>query len=192
MLINIFGISNSNIFGDKNDTRLYVQKTYLNSNYIESNFGEDIDLKNQYRLKNIPDPISIREIASKNYVDNIYKNDIDSNGVKLENIKIVEVNYQPAVNEHLTPKIYVDNAIDEASLVRNIQDNDSANHNLTHINSNSLNNEADNVNEVNTEAYVDQFHNDNERSRRDIGLSFSNEEVDLVKKIKTMISTIIN
>ena len=29
--------------------------------------------------------------------------------------------------------------------------------------------------------YVDQFHNDNERNRRDLGLSFYNEEVDLVK-----------
>ena len=61
---------------------------------------EDIDLKNQYRTKNLPDPISIREAASKNYVDIIFKNDIDSKDVKLEKIKLVEVTYQPAVNEH--------------------------------------------------------------------------------------------
>ena len=30
-------------------------------------------------------------------------------------------------------------------------------------------------------AYVDQFHIDNERKRRDLGLSFYDEEVDLVK-----------
>ena len=44
-----------------------------------------------------------------------------------------------------------------------------------------MNKQAENDNEVNTKAYVDQFHNDNERNRRDIGLSFYNEEVDLVK-----------
>ena len=53
------------------DTSMFVQKTYLRTNYIEANIEEDIDLKNQYRIKNIPDPISIREPASKNYVDNL-------------------------------------------------------------------------------------------------------------------------
>ena len=43
----------------KNDTSLFVQKPYLRTNYIEANIEEDIDLKNQYRIKNIPDPISI-------------------------------------------------------------------------------------------------------------------------------------
>ena len=33
-------------------------------------------------------------------------------------------------------------------------------------------------------AYVDQFHNDIERNRRDLGLSFYNEEVDLLKNIQ--------
>ena len=43
------------------------KKLYLRSNYIENNnedIEEDIDLKNQYRIKNLPDPISIREAAS--------------------------------------------------------------------------------------------------------------------------------
>ena len=45
-----------------------------------------------------------------------------------------------------------------------------------------MNKQAENDKEVITKAYVDQFYNDNERNRRDIGLSFYNEEVDLVKK----------
>ena len=65
MPINVFGNSNSNNNGDKIDTSLFVQKPYLRSNYIEANIEEDIDLKNQYRIKNLPDPISIREAASK-------------------------------------------------------------------------------------------------------------------------------
>ena len=44
-----------------------------------------------------------------------------------------------------------------------------------------MNKQAENDNEVITKAYVDQFHNDNERNRRNLGLSFFNEEVDLVK-----------
>ena len=109
---NVFGNS-SNISDNKFDTSLFLQKPYLRTNYIEADIEEDIDLKNQYRIKNLPDPISIREPANKNYVDNIFENDIDFNDVKLGNIKFVKVNYQTAVNEHLTPKVYVDTAIEE-------------------------------------------------------------------------------
>ena len=68
MPINVFGNSSNNS-GNKIDTSLFVQKPYLRSNYIESNIEEDIDLKNQFRIKNLTDPISIREAASKKYVD---------------------------------------------------------------------------------------------------------------------------
>ena len=138
-------------------------------------------MKSQNRIKILPDPITIREPASKNYVDNIFKNDIDFNDVKLENIKFVKVNYQPAVGEHLTPKIYVDKEIDKNTIVRNNQDNDFSNYNLTNINSITLNKQAENDNQVITKAYVDQFHQENERSRRDVGLDFYNESSDLVK-----------
>ena len=82
--------------------------------------------------------------------------------MNLENVKIVNVNYQPAVNEHLTPKTYVENAIDEASLVRINKDDDFANPSLTNINGITLNTQAVNDNEVITKAYVDHFHNDND------------------------------
>ena len=141
MPINVFGNSFNNN-ENKFDTSLFVQKPYLRTNYIEANIEEDIDLKNQYRIKNLPDPISIREATSKNYVDNL---------------------------------------IDEVSLVRNNQDNDFDNYNLTNINSITLNKQAENDNEVITKAYVDQFHNDNERNRRDLGIDFYNESGDLVK-----------
>ena len=61
--------SSSHDNGNKNDLSLFVQKLYLRTNYVESNIEEDIDLKNHYRIKNSPDPISIREAAVKNYVD---------------------------------------------------------------------------------------------------------------------------
>ena len=141
MPINVFGNSSNNS-EQKNDTSLFVQKPYLRTNYIESNIEEDIDLKNQYRIKNLPDPISITEACSKNYVDN---------------------------------------SIDKVSLVRNNQDNDFNNNNLTNINSITLNTQAVNDNQVITKAYVDQFHQDNERSRRDLGIDFYDESSNLVK-----------
>ena len=75
----------------------------------------------------------------------------------------------------------MDNSIDEPSLVRNNRNNDFGYYNLTNINSITLNTQAVNDNEVITKPYVDQFYQQNERSRRDTGLSFYNEEVDPVK-----------
>ena len=71
MPINVFGnssLDNTN----KIDTSLFVQKPYLRSNSLESNIEEYIDLRNQFRNKNLPDPISRREAASKNYVDTLF------------------------------------------------------------------------------------------------------------------------
>ena len=52
---------------------------------------------------------------------------------------------------------------------------------LSNINSIILNNQAVNDNQFITKSYVDQFHQENERSRRDLGKNFSNESGDLVK-----------
>ena len=188
MPINVFGNSSNNS-EQKIDTSLFVQKPYLRTNYIESNIEEDIDLKNQFRIKNVPDPVSIREAASKNYVDNLFndpsiiKNNshIDLNDRNITNCRFLSVNQLPQIDSHLTAKLYVDNSIDEPSLVRNNQDNDFGNYNLININSITLNKQAENDNEVITKAYVDQFHQENERSRRDVGLDFYNESNDLVK-----------
>ena len=101
------------------------------------------------------------------------------------------MNQLPQIDSHLTAKLYVDREIDQTSLVRNNQDNDFGNYNSTNINTITLNKQAENDNEVITKAYVDQFHQENERSRRDLGKDFYDESSDLVKKIKTMISMMI-
>ena len=141
MPINVFGNSSNNS-EQKIDTSLFVQKPYLRIIYIESNLEEDIDLKNQYKIKNLVDPINLHDACNKNYIDN---------------------------------------SIDEISLIRNNKNNDFGNYNLTNINSITLNNQPINDNEAATKLYVDQFHNDNERSRRDLGIDFYNESNILVK-----------
>ena len=107
-----------------------MQKPYLRTNYIESIIQEDIDLKNQYRIKNLPDPISIGEPVSKNYPNNkfndpsILKNNehIDLNDRNITNARFIQVNQLPQIDSHLTAKLYVDNAIfdevNEHSLLR--------------------------------------------------------------------------
>ena len=75
MPIKVFGkCSSSNNIGNKIDPSLFVQKPYLRTNYIEVNIEEDNDLKKQYRIRNLPDPISIREARGINYVDNSFSN----------------------------------------------------------------------------------------------------------------------
>ena len=189
MPINVFGNSNSNDNNNKIDTILFVRKLYLRTNYIEANLEEDMDLKNQYRTKSLPDPISIREACSKNYVDNLFndpsivKNSkhIDLNDKNFTNARFIQVNQWPQIDSHLTAKLYVDNSIDEPSLVRNNQSNDYSNYKITNIKNITLNKQAENYNEVITKAYVDQFHQESERSRRDLGIDFYNESNDLVK-----------
>ena len=128
MPINVFGNSNSKDNDNKIDTSLFVQKPYLRTNYIEANI-EDINLKNQYGIKNLPDPINIKEAASKNYVDkfkdpSIIQNTayVDFNDENLNNVRSIKVNSFPTLEEQLTPKIYVDPAIsegvDDSSLLR--------------------------------------------------------------------------
>ena len=77
--------------------------------------------------------------------------------------------------------MYVDNAIDKESLVKKHQDKNFNNNNLTIVNTITLHTQAVNDNQVITKSYVDQSHQDSERPRRELGLSFYNEEVDLVK-----------
>ena len=131
MPINVFGNrSSSHGEGNKIDTSLFVQKPYLRTNYIESNLGQDIDLKNQFIIKNLPCPVEKSDAVCKSYVDSgfndpsIIRNTahVDFNDKSLDNVRSVKVNSLPAVREHLTPKFYVDEAIshsvDESSLLR--------------------------------------------------------------------------
>ena len=118
MPINLFG-SSSNNSENRIDTSLFVQKPYLRTSYIEANIEEDIDIKNQIRIKKLPDPISIREAASKKYVNkkfndaSVIKNttQTDFNDKNHNNVRFIKLSSFTAIPEHLTSKMYVDQAI---------------------------------------------------------------------------------
>ena len=189
MPINVFGNSSNNSV-NKIDTSLFVQQPYLRTNYIEANMEEDIDLKNQFRIKNLPNPTGIHNACNKNYVDNkfndssIVKNNahIDLNDRNITNARFIQVYQLPQINSHLTAKLYVETEIDQSSVVRNNKYNDFGNYNLTNINSITLNKQPENDNEVVIKSYVDQFHQENERTRRNLGINFFNEPNYIVKK----------
>ena len=129
MPINVFGNS-SNISEHKNDTSLFVKKPCFRSNYIEANIEENNDLKNQYKLKISPDPITIQDACSKNYVDNkfnessILKNTAhkDLNDKNFTKARFIQVNEWPQIDSHLTAKLYVydtlSNSVDESTSLR--------------------------------------------------------------------------
>ena len=98
---------------------------------MESNIEEDIELKHQFRINNLKDPVSIRDACSKNHADNLFNDPnimkntagIELNERNITNSRFIQVNKLPHVDSHLTAKLYDDNSIDEPSLVRNNQDN---------------------------------------------------------------------
>ena len=62
MLIVVFGNSFSpHDNGNKIDSDINVQKHYLGTIYKGTIFEEDFDFENQFRIRNLLDPISIRE-----------------------------------------------------------------------------------------------------------------------------------
>ena len=193
MPINVFGNSSSSYDNNKIDTSSFVQKPYLRTNYIESNIEEDIDLKNQYRIKNLPDPISIGEPVSKQYVDNkfndpsIIKNTahVDFNDKNLDNVRFVKVNSMPAVGEHLTAKYYVDNAlskaIDESSLLR-LDTDEKLTQDTIDLNSTLISSKT--IVELPTKNYVDNKFNDSSILKNIDNVDFNDKVIDNVGWIK--------
>ena len=99
-------------------------------------------------------------MPTKNYVNNKFNDPsivnntdhVDFNDKNLDNVRWIKVNKMPAVEEHLTPKLYVDSGIHESigyvnglheinrsrrdlSSVFNDQDNEFDNNKLTNLDS---------------------------------------------------------
>ena len=189
---NVFGNSSNNS-EQKIDTSLFVQKPYLRTNYIEANIEKDIDLKNQYRIKNLPDPLSIREAASKKYVDNLFndpsiiKNSahIDLNDRNITNCRFLSVNQLPQIDSHLTAKLYVDKAvsdsIDESSLLR-LDTDEKLTQDTIVLNSTLTSPKT--IVELPTKNYVDNKFNDSSIIKNVDNVDFNDKDNDNVGWIK--------
>ena len=99
MPINVYKNSSNNS-DHKIDTSLFVQKIFQRTTYTESDIEEDLDLKIQFRIEVLPDPISIRKAVSKNYVDNLFNDHsilknishINLNDRNFTNARFIQVN----------------------------------------------------------------------------------------------------
>ena len=192
MPINVFGNSSSNS-DNKIDTSMFVQKPYLRHNYIEADTDEDIDLKNQFRIKNLPYPTEIQDACSKNYVDNkfndpsIIKNTkhIDLNDKNITNCRFLSVNQLPQIDSHLTAKLYVNNTIsdsvDESSLLRLDPDEKLE---RGHILLNSTLTSPKTILEIPTKNYVDNKFNDSSIKKNTDHVDFNDKILDNVHSIK--------
>ena len=123
----------------------------MRTNYLlEANNEEDYDMNNELRNKTQKLPISIREAASENYVDNKYNDPrmientthVNFNEKNIHSVRFVKVNSAPAWSQQLTLKQSVDGDIDKTSLVRNNWDNNFNKFNLTNINCLTLNSQT--------------------------------------------------
>ena len=192
MPIDVFGNSSNN-YDDKIDNSLFVRKPYLRINYIESNIEEDIDLKNQYRIKNLPDPTEIQDACSKKYVDNkfndpsIIKNSahIDLNDRNITNCRFLSVNQLPQIDSHLTAKLYVDKAIsdgvNESSLIR-LDPDEKLNPDSITLNS-TLTTPKTTLEIPTLENYVDNKFNDPSIIKNTDQADFNNKYLDNVRMI---------
>ena len=194
MPIIVFGNSSNNSV-NKIDTSIFVQKRYLRTNYREAKIEEDIDLKNQYKIKNLLDLISIREPASKNYVDNLFNNSsilrnnahIDLNDRNITNARFIQVNQLPQIDSHLTAKLYVDNAIpdgvNESSLVR-LDPDEKLKQDSIILNSTLTSPKT--ILEILTKNYVDNKFNDPSIIKNTDHVDFNDKDIDNVHSIKVI------
>ena len=132
-------------------------------------------------------PKTTIEIPTKSYVDSrindpsIIRNNthVDFNDKNLDNVRLVKVNSLPAVREHLTLQIYVDEDIsfwlDELSLLRLDPDEKLKQVEQDSIILNSSFTSLKTIIEVPTKSYVDSLH-ESIRKRRDLSSAFNDHD----------------
>ena len=108
MPINVFGNSSNNS-ENKIDTSRFVQKSYLRSNYIKTDLDHEINLKNKYRIINLPDPINDKDGVNKIYIDNKITDIIKRNNQNNDYISFLDIDNVEYKLEMYRPKITLTN-----------------------------------------------------------------------------------
>ena len=89
---------------------------------------------------------------------------IDLNDRNITNARFSQVNQLPQIDSHLTAKLYVDNSIDESSLMRLDPDEKLKLDEQGSIVPNSTSTSPKTIIEIPTKAYIDGLNQENERS----------------------------
>ena len=97
------------------------------------------------------------------------------------NARFIQVNQLPQIDSQLTAKLYVDTETDQTSLLRLDPNEKIELDNQDSITLNSTSTDRMTTIEIPTKAYIDSLHEENERSRRYLGIDFFDESNDLVK-----------
>ena len=187
--------------------KLYVDNMVSNAIDEQSLLRSDPDekLKQDSIILNstLTSPKTIEEVPTKNYVDkqfnesSIIKNTdhVDFNSKVLVNVRFIKVNSFPTLEEHLTPKMYVDQAISkivDESLLRsdldeklNLDEQDS-------IVLNSFSTLPKTITELPTKSYVDSFY-ESSRNTRDLSSVFNDPDNEFYNnKLTTLDSFTVN
>ena len=66
------------------------QRVILEINYIESETEENINMRNQYYIKNLPNPIDLDDAVNKRYTNSNYLKitDYDNSSIVRNNVQI--------------------------------------------------------------------------------------------------------
>ena len=109
MTINVFGNSSSSSDNNKRDLSQYVRKSYIKSNYIETDIDHNIDLKNKYKIINMDNPINNSDSVNKIYVDNKVANIIKKNIQNVDYISFIDNDNIEYKLEKYRPRITLTN-----------------------------------------------------------------------------------
>ena len=142
----VFGSSSSKS-DSQIDTSNFVKKSYLKTNYIQTNMDEGIDLKNQFYIKNLLSAFNLDDAISKRFGDTNYlkisnydndsivrnKTHINFNNITLIGLSSIYLNQDPEFDLQVSTKQYVDNKFNDSSLMKNTDHIDFKDHNLTNV-----------------------------------------------------------
>ena len=172
----------------KKDISSFVQKPYLKNNYIESNTEGIIDMKNQFKIKNLPRLVESTDANCKSYLNcglghpSILTNYalIDFDYRSLYNVCFVEVSSLTAFRGHLTPKMYVNFAtstsVHETSLLRLDPDENLKLDEQDSIILNSTLTSPRMIREMPTKSLVDVL-SENDRNKRKMSTAFNDRVI---------------
>ena len=135
MPVSVFS-SKSQKVENKPDVSSFVQNPDLRTNFLEKKFAKDIDMKIQFKNIFLHNPFDSQDVVEKSYVHDMENNHIVTGNTKpvefndknVDNVRFDKLNSPPAVREQLTPKLYVNQSVNEPTLEKIIHNDDFNSH----------------------------------------------------------------